>query len=211
MTDKPADDDIAPDEPVPVPGATDAGGTADATDAPAAPVGRGGRTVRLGCLLLVVISLLGVVLGAVTASDPEQTQCTQARAILEDEDEVDDGGDVECDDAIAQAAALDEADEAADADEVDAVAEESTIRTFALIVGAIGLLQIVGAALTLRLRTKGARLAALVGAALGIVFSPLGLLAVPVLGFVVYAILFSADARAVFGMPGGPRALRPRT
>jgi hypothetical protein len=201
MTDQPDDDKhIAPDTPAPAPRepVQDTG--------PVRPGGVPGRLVRIGCIVLAVFGLLGLYFGITSAVDPERTQCAQARAILEDEDEVEDGDDVECDDALAQAAALATGD-----DDVDEVSSESSIRTFSYIVAGIGLLQAVGGVLTLRLRTKQMRLVALVGAGLGIVFSPLGLLAVVPLGFVVYAILFSNDARALFGDPGGPRAFRPRT
>jgi len=195
VTDGP-NDDIAPAEPAPEP------------DAPTSrPTGRPlGRLVRIGCIILGVMGILGLYVGATTASDPEQTQCTQARTILEDEEEVDDGDGVECDDALPRAADL-----AAENDDVDEVAARSTIRTFGLILMGIGAVQAVGAMLTGRTHSKGARLVALVGAGLGIIFSPLGLIGVPILAFVVYAIFFSGDARAVFGDPGGPRMFRPRT
>ena len=189
-------DGIAPDEPAPEP------------DRPvsARPAG---RTVRLGLIVLGVIGALSVVLGGSTAADPEDARCTQAKTILEDDGDVEDADDLECEEAIADAIALDAA-EPEDEDEVAELASEDTIRTFGLIITGIGVLQLIGALLTLRTRRKGPRLVALAGAALGIVFSPLGIIGIPVLGFVVYAIFFSADARAVFGDPGGPRMFRPR-
>ena len=193
MTDTPDDDAIAPDEPAPE---------------PASPVTRtrpAGRIVRIGCILLGTFGLLGVYLGARTATDPEEAQCTQARTILEDEDEVEDGGDVDCDEALSRAATL-----AAEDDDVDEVSTESAIKTFGIVIAAIGLLQAGGALATARTQTKLARGFALVGAGLGIIFSPLGLLGIPILGFVVYAIFFSADARAVFGEPSRSRLFRPR-
>jgi hypothetical protein len=161
--------------------------------------------------VLGVLGALGVALGASTASDPAQGRCAQARTVLEDEsdDEDFDADDVECDQAIADAVALAAADTDGE-DEVDEIASESTIRTFGLIIAGIGVVQLVGALLTIRTRSKGARLVALIGTGVGIVFSPLGLIGIPILGFVVYALLFSADARAVFGEPGGPRMFRPR-
>jgi hypothetical protein len=182
------------DEPVPEP--------ADPTPA-ARPAG---RLVRIGCTVLIAIGALGLFVGFSLVSDPDGARCAQARAVLEDEEEVEDGGEVECDDALPRAADLAEADE-----DVAEVLSESAVRTQGWILGAIAALQIVGAVLTMRTHSKGARLAALVGAGLGIVFSPLGLLAILPLGFAVYAIFFSADARAVFGEPGGPRMFRPRT
>lgn len=186
---------IGPDEPAPEP---------EHQPPPATrPIG---RVVRIGCAALGLFGLLGLALGATAVSDPAQGRCAQARNILEDDGDVDDAGDVECDEAVSRAIALGEED-----DDVASVPTESTVRTYGFILAGIGLLQAVGAVLTLRTRTKAMRLAALVGAGLGIIFSPLGLIGIPVLGFVVYAILFSGDARAVFGEPGGPRMFRPRT
>lgn len=200
MPDQP-DDDLLPDEPVPEPA-----GTPEVVGAarPGRPVG---RLVRTGCILLAVIGLFSLYVGAASASDPEGGRCRQARLLLEDEEVVDDADDVDCDDAIAQAVALDEADRD---DEVDSLATESAVRTFGLIIGGVGLVQAIGGFLTARLRTKGARVVALAGAALGIVFSPLGLLGIVPLGFVVFAIFFSSDARAVFGEPSSPRLFGPR-
>jgi hypothetical protein len=194
MTDTPPPADDGADEAVPEPAA------------PAATARPVGRTVRIGCIVLIAIGALGLFVGFSLVSDPDGARCAQARAILEDEEEVEDGGEVECDAAIPQAAELAEAD-----DDVAEVLSESAVRTQGWILGAIAALQIVGAVVTLRTRSKAARLAALIGAGLGIVFSPLGLLAILPLGFAVYAILFSGDARAVFGDPGGPRMFRPRT
>jgi len=181
-----------------------------------------GRLVRIGCAVLGLIGLLALVLGAQTASDPAAAQCNQARFILEDEEVVDDGeaDDIPCDDALDQAAELAAADgTAADEDEDEDVAEvqeEGTIRTIGFLFAGIGLVQVAGALMTARTGRKSARMVALVGAAIGIVFpvpvpllGPLG--SMLLLAFAVYAVLFSSDARAVFGDPGGPRFLRPRT
>ena len=197
MTDPPDDDAIAPDEPAPE---------------PASPVARTrpvGRLVRLGCIILGTLGLLSLYVGITTATDPDGAQCNQARALLEDEEEVEDGGDVECDDALARADTLAAESEGSD-DEIAEIPTESYFRTVGFIFAGIGALQLVGALLTARTRTKAARLVGLVGAGLGIVLSPLGFLGIPVYGFVVYAIFFSADSRAVFGEPAGPRMFRPR-
>ena len=194
MTDEP----IAPDDPAPEP-------------TPASRAGRPvGRLVRTGCIILGLLGAFFLFAGASSAGDPSKGRCAQSRLILEEEDdEVEDGGDVERDEAVDRAVALDEAD--GDEGEVDAVPTEAAIRTFGFIVAGVGLVQVVGAVLTARTRTRAARLVALAGCAVGIVFSPLGLFGILPLGFVVYALVFSADARAVFGDPGGPRLFRPRT
>lgn len=201
MTDDPKDD-----APVPEPA-----GPAEVvgTGAPAGggvPTRRTGRLVRIGLAVLGVIGALSIALGGSTAADPARSVCSQARAILEDDDEDLDAGDIECDDAIVRARDLAAADE-----DVEELRTESYYRTVGLVFTGIGAVQLIGAIVTLRVGTKRARLIALVAAAFGIVFSPLGPIGIPVLGFVVYAIFFSGDARAVFGDPGGPRMFRPRT
>lgn len=178
------------DDPVPVP------------ETPTATTRPTGRTVRMGCILLIVIGALGLFIGGSLATDPDGSQCTQARRILEDEEEEEDAGEVECAEAVSRAEALDEADED---DEVASVLSESGIRTQGLVLVGIAVLQIVGALLTMRTHARRLRVVALVGTALGIVFSPLGILGILPLGFIVYAIYFSADARAVFGEPAGLR------
>ncbi len=195
MTDQtpPPDDDLAPDEPAPEPPTR------------GRRPGQVGRLVRIGCIALGVLGALGIALGASTASNPEDARCTQARSILEDDGDVEDADEIECDDAVAQALTLGEED-----DEASSLSSESTIRTFGLVLAGIGVVQLLGAMLTMRTRAKGPRLLALIGTGIGIVFSPLGLIGVPLFGFVVYAIFFSADARAVFGEPGGPKLFRPR-
>lgn len=187
MSDEPTPDDAAPEPP---------------GSRPTRPVG---RLVRIGLTVLGVFGALSLALGLTTATNPDRGVCSQARSILEDEIEDLDAGEIPCDEAIARAEALRAEDE-----DVAEVPSESTIRTFGMIVGASGVVQLFGAIMTLRYHTKRARFIALLGAAFGIVFSPLGLLGIPVLGFVVYAIFFSADARAIFGEPGGPRLFRPR-
>lgn len=181
----------------------------DPVPEPAPPAGRPpGRTVRVGCMVLAVLGALGLFFGFSLVSDPDGARCTQARAILEDEEAVEDADDLDCDDALAQAAELDAADPD---DDVAEVLSESAARTQGWLFGVIAAVQVVGAVLTMRTHAKRARLVALVGAGLGILFPAVGLLAILPLGFVVYAIFFSADARAVFGDPGGPRLFRPRT
>jgi hypothetical protein len=174
--------------------------------APARP----GRTVRIGLIILGILGLFAVILGGVTAANPEDGVCASARAELEDandeegselpsDDEVD---DLDCDDAIALAGELEDVD----------LPTESTYRTSGTLGVVVGTLQLVGAVWTLRTLAKRARLVALVGTGLGIIILgtllfPLGII---MFGYVVYAILFSADARAIFGDPGGPRLFRPR-
>jgi hypothetical protein len=188
-------------EPVPEPAAT---GTRRVT----------GRTVRIGLFVLGLLGVLSTILGGLTAANPDEGVCASARAELEDAngDDGQDGDidldddaidDLSCEEAIAQAEQLEDVD----------LPSEGTYRTSGTLGLAVGLVQLVGAFWTLRTMQKRARMVALVGTGLGIIILgtllfPIGIIA---FGYVVYAILFSADARAVFGDPGGPRLFRPRT
>lgn len=182
-----AEDDIAPDEPAPEP----------ARRAPSRP----GRLVRIGCSVLALNALLLMYAGGSFVSDPAGVRCADARAAIEDEDEDVDAADISCDDAIPRAVDIEDSN----------IRSEGAARTQGFVFLAIGLAQLAGAILTIRTMSKRARLLALVGAGFGIVLPVLGLLTIAVMAFVVYAIFFSSDARAIFGEPGGPRFMRPRT
>ena len=186
MSDQSDDDAIAPDEPVPEP-----------SGRPVRPVG---RLVRIGCTVLAFMSLFLLFAGGSFISDPAGVRCADARAAIEDEDEEVDADDIECDAAIARGVDIEDAN----------IRSESAARTQGYVFLAVGLLQLGGAIATLRTLSKRARVVALVGAGISIILPVLGLLTILVSAFVVYAIFFSADARAVFGEPGGPRLFRPR-
>jgi hypothetical protein len=207
VTERDDDDDIAPDEPAPEP-ALPAG-------RPARPLG---RLVRIGCIVLGLLGALAAVFSGQSVANPELGICNEAlteidafqddlpddtTATTTDVDEIDCSDDDERASAIAQAEGLDDV----------SLHSESYFRTSAAIGLAIGLLLAVGALLTHRTMSRRWRLVTLVGAGLGLVF--FGLVLFPIvlvgLGFGVYAIFFSSDARAVFGNPGGPRMFRPRT
>ena len=183
------DGDIAPDEPAPQPSAR-----------PPRPVG---RLVRIGCMVLAFMSLFLLFAGGSFVSDPEGVRCADARAAIENEDDADDvdADDIECDAAVAQGVDIEDAN----------IRTESEARTQGFVFLAVGVLQLGGAIATMRTLSKRARIVALVGAGISIILPVLGFLTILVSAFVVYAIFFSADARAVFGEPGGPRLFRPRT
>lgn len=231
MTDKPTDDagddegPITPEvvrkgrgaaarkrkvgDPVPVPDAPTADG----------PAGRATGTIfRMGCIMLVALGALELFVASQLVLDPDQARCSAARFRIDganDDDEdfndvdlpegVDDVDDLPCGDAIELAGGI-PADED---DEPDGTfPEASTFRTQGLFITGLGLAHGVAGFLTLRTRRRPFRTAALVSAALGILLPVLGLISLLLLAFVVFALAFSADAKAIFG--SGPGFLRPR-
>lgn len=178
---------------------------------PVRPAGRGGRTVRLGAMVLTLFGLLALVLAGYSALNPEQGVCSAAVNELEDADDPPmDPDDVDCGDEDDRTAAIAAAEELNGDDDLPS---ESTYRTSGFIGAGVGIALAVGSVLTVVTRSKAWRLVALISAAVSVVFLfallfPIG---IALLLYGVYAILFSADARSIFGEPGGPRLLRPRT
>jgi uncharacterized protein YqgC (DUF456 family) len=72
----------------------------------------------------------------------------------------------------------------------------------------VGLAHAAGGFFTLRTRNKAVRTATLAGVAIGIFLPVLGIVSMLVLAFVVYALVFSNDAKSIFGQTGG--FFRPR-
>jgi hypothetical protein len=211
------------------PGSPDGGG--DANDADEAPTPGGGRPMargarpasgvmfRTGCMLLVAIGVLELFLGAQLVRDPDQARCTAARLQIDeanDDDETfndvelpegsEDADDVLCNDAIGLAADIpDDEDEPADG----TFAEASTFRTQGIIVSVLGLAHGVTGFFTQRTRNRRWRTAALVFVAAGLFVPVLGIISMIVMAFVVFALLFSNDAKAIFGQTGGLFGPRP--
>jgi hypothetical protein len=193
VTDEPRDEPVGDDAPA-----------GDAAPAPRRPVRPVGRIVRMGCILLAVIGGVGVIQGTMLALDPEDAVCTQARRVLDDDAADDDGknledealdereeeiDDLECEAAVAEAEAVDDGD----------VPSEGAARTTGLLFAGVGLAQLVIGLLLLRRHDNRLRIAALVVCALGILVPALGIFSIPMLAFVVYALGFSADSKAIFG------------
>lgn len=167
------------------------------------------RMVRIGFTLLIAIGALVAIAGFRLISDPEDFVCESARTQIDnelDEDEPnpavagidpDDVDDLPCAEAEAIAA------------EFEDVATEDTARSFGTGALIAGSLMIASGAYALVVRTRRGRNIALAIAAIGIIPSTLfglGLIGLFVMGFVVYAIGFSRDAKAAFGVVGGARA-----
>lgn len=171
-----------------------------------------GRLVRIGLTVLALFGAIAVFFAGLTAANPEAGVCGAAVAEIEDVDEADrplDPDDVDCDDDSERREAIAAGEEVNGDDDLPS---ESTYRTSGILGVVVGLVMIAGAILTMRTHSRRMRTVALVGAGLGIVvlaglLFPVGMIA---LAFVVYAIFFSSDARAVFGPPGTPRMFRPK-
>ena len=176
-----------------------------------------GTWVRGGAMVLIALGLMQLFLGAQWALDPDAARCTSARLAIDtanDDDEdfndvtlpddVDEVEDLDCDQAIELAGAIpDDEDEEADGEFTGA----STFRTQGIGITVIGLAQAVFGGLVLRTRKRIFRNIALGTAAAGILLPVLGIISLLALAFVVFALAFSRDAKALWG---GGSFLRPR-
>lgn len=210
------DDDRSSDEPI-RPEVVDGGGGPDATTRPGRPAT--GRMFRIGCFLLVALGAFELFFAAPLAINPDNARCTAARFQINeanDDDETfndielpqdaDDADDIPCDEAIDLAGTIpDNEDEPADG----TFTEAATFRTQGVIFLLLGLGHGLSGFFTLRTRTRRNRTVALIFTALGLVFPTLGLFSMVAAVFVVYALLFSADARVIFG-PASGGLFRPR-
>lgn len=177
-----------------------------------------GTLFRIACMLLTVVGALELFLGAQLVMDPDDARCTAARFRIDDANEDDesfndvdlpegaaDADELGCEQAIAAAGDIpDDEDEPADGE----FAAASSFRTQGMVVGALGLAHGVSGFLTLRTRNRRWRTAALVFVAIGLFLPVLGIVSLVVMAFVVFALVFSNDAKAIFGQPGG--LFRPR-
>lgn len=230
MTDKPTDDQPADEGPItpevmrrgaaarkrrPAPGAP--GG--DAPPVPERPVRTAtGTLFRVGCLLLVVLGAFELFLASQLVLDPDDARCTAARFRINDANDDDedfndvdlpegddDADDLPCAEAIELAGQVpDDEDTEPDGE----FTEASTFRTQGIFVSALGLAHAAGGFFTLRTRRKAIRTATLVAVAVGIFLPVLGIISMLLLAFAVYALVFSNDAKSIFGQAGG--FLRPR-
>lgn len=182
-----------------------------------------GRIFRMGCIFLVGLGVMEVFIGATRAADPDAARCQAARFDIDaanDDDEdfndvdlpegIDDAedDDLECNEAISLAGDIPpEEDEAADGSFTAA----STFRTQGLVLAGLGLAHALAAFFTLRTRARPVRNVALVTAAAGIFLPILGIISLAGMIFVVFALAFSADAKALFPPdPSRPSLFRPR-
>jgi hypothetical protein len=211
---------------VPIPASS-----SDADDAlddaqPAGPFGARratGTIFRAGCLLLVALGVIQIVMiGFPYMFSSDSVRCTGARNTIEaandDDDDfndvslpegVDEVDDIPCDEAVELAANIpEEEDEEPSGEFISAGA----IRNQGIAFTAVSLAMVATGIILLRTRDRRARIAALVLCALGILVPLLQLISLVGFAFVVFALAFSSDAKAIFGQGFGffrPRPPRP--
>lgn len=163
--------------------------------------------IRAACTLLMIFGMLSVFVALPSFTNPAATRCSLSRAWIErvNEDDKDfndvemDGrepDDLECEEAnrIAGRIRIDE-----DSDDRLSVPAVAAIRTRSGLTTLVGLGQAITGLVTRRTLDRRARTVALVFTAFGVLFSIFGILSVPVLLFVVYALAFSQPSREVWG------------
>jgi hypothetical protein len=162
---------------------------------------RPGSIVRIGLIALLLIGGYSIVIGALYLANPEDLACDNAISIIEDETDEDVDDDLPCDQAFERA------DEVSD----DAVPDADDVRVFAWRILGVGIILLLAGGYALARRTRVARNVAGVAIAVAVLLgTPLAFIGVGLLLFSVYAIFFSADARAIYGQGGTPRLFRTR-
>lgn len=179
-------------------GGTDGGGVT-----PVARDRKTGRIVRIGCTVLALIGALGAFSGISLLSDVDRAVCNNARAIIVDEEDADED---EIDD-LACAAAIERAGSIEDA---PAVATEGQATFQGALLTGTGVLQIAAGMLLQRRPVRRNRTIALVATALAVLIPVLGTISLVLALFVAYAVGFSADSRALFGLGRGFGGARRR-
>lgn len=188
-------------------------------DVPRPPVTRSGGPPRLASLVgaaaavLLLNGLLFTLISVPPSLDPAAARCTTARSEIEtanenDEtfDDVDLDGrevdDLSCDEAIAIAEAipLDDPADLEEGEEVETVwiPSEGQLRFQLTLILVIGLVQLAGGILVLLRGRRWMRNAAVAGAAVSVIFPVFGLASMLVAGFVVYAMVFSRQSKALW-------------
>jgi hypothetical protein len=168
--------------------------------------------VRGGCLALSILGVVSLLLAGPSILNPGSIRCTLARSLIDDANhdtekfnDVALGGrqveDLSCDEAVTLAQTI---RKDADSDKTESLPSESLIRNRGVMSAAVAVGQAVTGYMTLATLQRRARTAALVFTALGVLVPVLGLVAVAVLGFVIYAIAFSPASRAIWPGKAGP-------
>ncbi|MGH9034848.1 MAG: hypothetical protein ACRD0O_03725 [Acidimicrobiia bacterium] len=167
--------------------------------------------IRAGCLALSMLGVVSLLLAMPSIVNPGSIRCSLARTYIDDANDddkkfndTDIGGrevdTVPCEEALPIAEAIPEEE---DGDRTVSLPGTSLIRNRGLMSAIVAVGQAATGFLTLTTLKRRPRTAALVFTALGVLVPVLGLLSVVVLGFVIYAIAFSAVSREIW--PGKPR------
>jgi len=168
--------------------------------------------VRAGCLSLSMLGVVTLLLAGSTIFNPGSVRCTLARTLIEDaNDDGKDFNDVETGGREADALSCDEALTLAEtsrrnenSDRTVSLPSEGLIRNRGLMSAVVAIGQGVTGFLTLTTLRRRHRTAALVFTALGVVVPVLGLISVLVLGFVIYALVFSGPSRELWPSTSRP-------
>lgn len=158
---------------------------------------RSGRIVRIGCTVLALIGALGAFSGIRLLTDVDGAICNNARAIILDEDgdaEEDEVDDLDCPAAIERAGAFEDGPD---------VPTEGQAQFQGGLLLAVGVFQVAAGLLLQRRLVRRNRAIALGATAFAVVIPVLGTISLVLALFVAYAIGFSADSRAVFGLGRG--------
>jgi hypothetical protein len=163
---------------------------------------RSGRIVRIGCTVLALIGALGAFSGIRLLTDVDGAICNNARAIILDEDddaEEDEVDDLDCPAAIERAGAFEDGPD---------VPTEGQAQFQGGLLLAVGVFQVAAGLLLQRRLVRRNRAIALGATAFAVLIPVLGTISLVLALFVAYAIGFSADSRAVFGLGRGFGARR---
>lgn len=178
-----------------------ANATRQAADLPTPPTDSGrwrsARIVRIGCTVLALIGALGAFSGIRLLTDVDGAICNNARAIILDEDddaEEDEVDDLDCPAAIDRAGAFEDGPD---------VPTEGQAQFQGGLLLAIGGFQVAAGLLLQRRLVRRNRAIALGATAFAVLIPVLGTISLVLALFVAYAIGFSADSRAVFGLGRG--------
>lgn len=158
---------------------------------------RHGRIVRVGCTVLALIGALGAFSGIRLLTDVDGAICNNARAIIlaEDDDaEEDEVDDLDCAAAVERAGSFEDGPD---------VPTEGQARFQGGLLLAVGVFQVAAGLILQRRLVRRNRAVALGATAFAVVIPVLGTISLVLALFVAYAIGFSADSRAVFGLGRG--------
>ena len=170
-------------------------------------VGRPPTVIRVACILLMVLGFGSVAISMTPAADPSGARCNLSRDRIDRANtdkktwnNVDTGGkkakDVPCADAVRLVRQIKLSEKGTGTDKAPS---ESAVRIQGFLGIILGLGQGVSGSLVLRRLNRPLRNVAVAFAAFGLVFPVLGPISFAVSFFVIYALMFSAPAKALWG------------
>jgi hypothetical protein len=170
--------------------------------------GRWTNVVGYACAALVVIGVLLFTASIPRVIDPDAWVCSVSRATIDDANDDDatyndvdlgdasDADDLDCDEAVAAAKEIPVSE---DSDDTVAVASASATRWFGVVAAVLGLLQVIGGVGTVMSQSRVFRRMAITGAIAALLAPVIGFLTILVVGFIVWALVFSPTAKQTWG------------